>query len=264
LRNASASRQEGAGVNESELVVDKAFADREVFYSKSDEKFTVRALLDELFGETQFERAMDVGPGEGHITEPLARRSKNLLLVEETAQYETILRQQFPHARVLIADYKTAPLSGPFDLIMLSHVLYYQPTDQWVPACKRLVDLLSDKGELLIMLNSDAGDWWKIMHHYSPALADHISFHYKPVTQFKRELGEVARVQSLSYRYQVWIEPGATWADFIGRQILELDDEAILRQYADDFAQFARQFKTVDNSVVMDFRSDLLRLRKLT
>ena len=80
---------------------------------------TVRALLDELFGDAQFDRAMDVGPGEGHITEPLARRTKNLLLVEETPQYETILRQQFPQAKMLIADYKTAPLSGPFDVIML-------------------------------------------------------------------------------------------------------------------------------------------------
>lgn len=232
-----------------------------LFYSKSDEKFTVRSLLDEIFGNATFDRALDVGPGSGHITEPLARRTRQLVLVERAPQYEEILRNQFPTAKIFVSSFADTQLTGTFDAILFSHVLYYHQPDVWLPYCKRLVDLLSDKGELLVILNSDAGDWWKIMSQFRPTLGEHIGFHYKPLSQFKRELAEIAHVQPVPYRFQIWIEPGA-WCEFIGKQILEIADEAVLKQNADSFAQFAKQFKQVDGSIVMDFRGEILRLTK--
>jgi SAM-dependent methyltransferase len=251
-------------VSDSDLILDTSYANRidALFYSKSDEKFTVRALLDDIFGNRKFERALDVGPGLGHITEPLARRTKHLVLVEPMAEYEEALKQQFSNATVIVAPFGSARLTGKFDLILCSHVLYYQHTSTWLSFCQKLLELLSDDGELLIIMNSDVGDWWKIMHHYSATLGGQIGFHYEPMSQFKRELSAIASVHTLQYRYQVWIEPGATWADFIGRQILELRDEAVLKEHEQEFTQFAKQFKQVDGSVVMDFRSEILRVRK--
>ncbi len=252
-------------MSDSELMLDNTYASRieGLFYSKSDEKFTVRALLDEVFGNAHFDNALDVGPGPGHITEPLALRTRNLTLVERQAHYEPILRKQFPNAKVIISDFEGAGLHGPYNAILLSHVLYYQPVESWSGLCAKLIELLAEKGELYVILNSDAGDWWKIVHHYSPKLAGHMAFHYKPLSQFKRELASIAQVHSHPYRFQVWIEPGATWPEFIGKQMLEIKDDAVLEAYDADFAQFVKQFKQVDGSVVMDFRAELVRLRRL-
>lgn len=250
-------------MSESELMTNSQCAKRlqGLFYSKSDEKFTVRALLEEMFGEQKFERALDIGPGAGHISEPLARRTKNLVFVESDPNYAELLKQQFPSSKVIVSDFRDAELSGNFNLILLSHVLYYQPEETWLSSCQRLLDMLSERGELLVILNSDAGDWWKIIQQYQPKLGQHISFHYQPASAFRRELSAIASVQSQQYRFQIWIEP-ASWADFIGRQILELSDESMLADYASDFAQFAKQFKQIDGNIVMDFRSEVLRLRK--
>jgi hypothetical protein len=141
-------------------------------------------------------------------------------------------------------------------------VLYYQPVDRWLDIVKSLLSLLSDEGELYVVLNADSGDWWKIMQAFSPALSQHFSFHYIPLSNFKRDLSEIASVQAFPYRFQVWIDPGA-WTDFVGKQILEIPDEAVLREHAPQFAQFAKQFKQVDGQLVMDFRAEVLRLRKI-
>lgn len=231
-----------------------------LFYSKSDEKFTVRALLDDIFGNRTFERALDVGCGPGHITEPLARRSKQLVLVEQAPQFEDILRQRFANAKVIVSDFREMQVSGKFNAILFSHVLYYQPAEQWLETCRSMMELLADEGELYVVLNSDAGDWWKIMQQFSPSLGQYLTFHYTPLSRFRRELGEIARVQPFPYRFQVWIDPAAT-ADFIGKQILEIRDEEVLRRHDAEFAEFAKQFKRVDGLVVMDFRAEILRLQ---
>lgn len=251
-------------MSDSELMLDNSYANRMegLFYSKSDEKFTVRALLDQIFANRSFERALDVGAGRGHITEPLARRTRQLVLVDRNPGCEEILKQQFPNAKIVVSEIDSAPLVGKFDVVLCSHFLYYQRTDTWVPFCERLLNLLSDSGELLIVLNSDSGDWWKIISHYSATLGNHVSFHYKPLSQFKRELNAFAQVQAHPYRFQVWIEPGEAWTRFIGKQILEIEDESLLEQHALDFAQFAKQFKQIDGSVVMEFRSEIVRIRK--
>jgi SAM-dependent methyltransferase len=251
-------------VKDSDLAVGNINTDRieGLFYSKADEKFIVRALLDDLFGNRTFERALDVGCGPGHISEPLARRTRQMFFVEKLPQYEDVLRKQFSHAKIVISDFREMQLAGKFDAIMFSHVLYYQPIDVWVDICKSLLDMLSDDGELFIIMNADAGDWWKIMQAFVPTLAEHVSFSYKPLSQLKRELNQIAKVQSFPYRFQVWIDSGATWTDFIGKQILEIRDDKVLREHAAEFAEFAKQFKHVDGTVVMDFRAELLRLRK--
>lgn len=251
-------------MNDSELMQTTMCAERSdgLFYSKSDEKFTVRALLEDLFGNRVFERGLDIGCGPGHITEPLALRTKQLTLVEKVPELQDLLRRKFSNARILISDFNEMQLSSKFDAILFAHVLYYQPVERWSDIVKSLLSLLSDEGELFVILNADSGDWWKIMQTFTPSLSQHFSFHYIPLSKFKRELAQIATVQSFPYRFQVWIDPGA-WADFIGRQILEIADESLLREHAPQFAEFAKQFKQVDGQLVMDFRAEVLRLRSL-
>jgi SAM-dependent methyltransferase len=251
-------------VNDSELMPTTMCAERSdgLFYSKSDEKFTVRALLEDLFGNRTFERGLDIGCGPGHITEPLASRTKQLTLVEKVPELQDLLRNKFANARVVISDFNEMQLASKFDAILFAHVLYYQPVERWHGIVNSLLNLLSDEGDLYLILNADSGDWWKIMQSFAPALSQHFSFHYIPLSKFKRDLADIATVKSFPYRFQVWIDPGA-WSDFIGKQILEISDEAVLREQAPQFAQFAKQFKQVDGQLVMDFRAEVLKLHKI-
>ena len=96
-----------------------------VFYSKSDEKFTLRALLENIFADRQFERALDVGPGAGYISEPLANRTKQLTMIEKQPEYAEILRTKFANANIVIGsnELKNLPLDATFNDLSLDEVL---------------------------------------------------------------------------------------------------------------------------------------------
>lgn len=245
------------------MALDNTYVNRieGLFYSKSDEKFTVRALLDEIFGERTFGSALDIGPGAGYISEPLARRSKHLKMVEKQAKFEETLRAQFPAADVSIGSFTEVPLQGPYDVILLSHVLYYHPENTWISLLQRLHKLLAPGGELIVALNSDTGDWWKIVNLYWGELRPHLSFNYIPLTQARKEFAEIGSLQVHPYRYQMWVEPGPTWSEFVGTQILELSDEALRRRYDDSFQDLAKTFKQIDGNIVLDFRAEIIRIK---
>jgi len=243
--------------------LDNSYAERvdTLFYSKSDEKFTVRALLDEVFGNKKFGNSLDIGPGAGHISEPLYRRSKHLTLVEKLPKFEPILRTQFEDAEVIIKSINDVTLPPKFDAILFSHVLYYQPEQEWMNLTQRLFDSLVKDGELIVALNSDAGDWWQIVHTFWDKLREHISFHYIPLTQFRKELSKLGHLHIYPYRYQMWIEP-ADWNYFVGKQLLEIEDDAVLRANEAAIAALANNFKTVDGNIVLDFKAELIRIQK--
>ena len=237
-------------------------ADEGLFYSKSDEKFTVRALLDEILENKKFNHALDVGPGHGHISEPLATRSRHLTMVERLPECEEALRARFDNANVIINDIEQVELVPHYDAILFAHVLYYVPEERWLPLLRKLYGLLVPGGELILVLNSDSGDWWQIISHYWQQLREHIAFHYIPLSQFKKELAEFGHLHIYPYRYQLWTEPGASWPHFVGRQLLEIGDETVLREQEAGFNSLASKFKHVDGCIVLDFRAEVLRLRK--
>jgi SAM-dependent methyltransferase len=233
-----------------------------VFYSKSDEKFTVRALLEEILGDRHFELTLDVGPGAGHVSEPLARRSKSIIMVEKSPEFSDLLRQRFENARVIVSSISNIDLPSSLDVVLFLHVLYYQPIDTWVPLMRTLHQSLKPGGELILALNSDSGDWWKIVSEFSGDLRPHMGFHYTPLSALRKELMTVGQLQLHPYRYQMWIDAQTTWSDFVGKQILELSDPQILQENAERFKAFTKPFKQVDGNFVLDMRAEIIRIRK--
>jgi SAM-dependent methyltransferase len=246
------------------LALDNSYADRMegLFYSKSDEKFTVRALLDDILENRKFNHALDVGPGPGHISEPIARRSRQVTMIELLPEYEEILRKRFDNAKVQIGSIKDIELTPQYDLILFSHVLYYHPDADWLPLTTKLYDALLPGGELILALNSDSGDWWKIVHHYWDRLRPHITFNYIPLSTFKKDLSALGHLHIYPYRYQMWTDPGATWNVFVGKQMLEITDDRVLAENEADFSALSGQFKQIDGSIVLDFRAEIIRIHK--
>jgi SAM-dependent methyltransferase len=252
-----------SGGPEPKLAVQSGLANRfeGVFYSKSDEKFTVRALLDEIFGERKFQYTLDVGPGPGHVSEPLARRSKQITMVEKLAQYEPLLNKRFENARVIIQPIADTELDEKFDVILFSHVLYYHPEASWLELTAKLYEMLAAGGELIIVCNADYGDWWKIVGEFWDELRPHIGFHYVPLSTFRKQCATLGPVKTHPYRYQMWVEPDA-WSEFISKQMLELVDDDVIGRYEQRFAQLKKSFKQIDGSYVLDMRCEIIRVMK--
>ncbi len=246
------------------MELEDSYTDRieALFYSKSDEKFVVRQELGEILGHKRFGKVLDVGPGQGHITEPLAARTDDLTLVEIRADYGEQLRKQFEKARIIIDSIDNVDLPQGFDLILLSHNLYYHRAEEWFPLCKRLHDALAPGGELFIIVNPDAGNWWEIINHFWDRLRPHINFDYIPISRFRKELAKLGPVRSHSYRYQLWVDPGSSFADFVGREMLEINDDQVMKQYEADFAEMEQRFRHVDGSAVLDFHGEIIRVSK--
>ena len=246
------------------MALDNSYADRMegLFYSKSDEKFTVRALLDDILENKKFNHALDVGPGPGHISEPIARRSRQLTMIEALPEYEEILRQRFDNAKVVIGSIREFDLTRQYDLILFSHVLYYHCDADWLPLTAKLYDALVPGGELILALNSDSGDWWKIVQPFWDRLRPHITFNYIPLTAFKKELSALGHLHIYPYRYQLWTDPGPTWNVFVGKQMLEITDDQVLADNEAEFSALAHQFKQIDGSIVLDFKAEIIRIHK--
>jgi SAM-dependent methyltransferase len=233
----------------------------EMFYHRSEEKFVVRQLLDEIWKERRFAHALDIGPGRGRVTEPLASRSDQLTMVEVNPSCEGPLREQFPGATIIIDSIENVSFEREFDVILLSHNLYFHPADGWLELCRRLFNWLVPGGELVIIMNTDNGDWWRIMTRYWEPLREHIKFEYVRMSLFDQELAQVCPPKVYPYRYQVWVEPGASFGEFI-RIMLEVTDPAVYKAHEQEFRALEQEFRHVDGSVVLDYHGEVIRLVK--
>ncbi len=230
-----------------------------MFYTKSDEKFTVRALLDEIFADRRFNYSMDVGPGAGHVTEPLAQRSRHLVLVEKSQEFHDILKKRFPEAEIMVSPIEQVNRTESFDVIMLAHLLYYHPEDEWVPLLEKMSSMLSPSGELIVALNSDAGDWWRLLSAFWDELQPLFAFDYIPLSELRKTLMTKFNLKCYPYRYQLWVEPDS-WTEVVGKRILEVKDHTLLPSYERRFREFSSSFRQVDGNFVLDMRAEILRL----
>ena len=115
---------------------------------------------------------------------------------------------------------------------------------------------------MILSLNSDSGDWWKIVHHFWESLRPHINFNYIPLTAFKKELSALGHLHIYPYRYQMWTDPGPTCKGFVGKLMLEITDDRILAENETDFNALSSQFKQIDGNIVLDFRAEIIRIHK--
>lgn len=112
------------------------------------------ALTLDLCGSGPFDRALEIGCGEGVFTWLLAPRCRSLLAVDissravrraqaRLAQYPGVLVR----AMSLPANYP----EGPFDLVVASDVLYYWPIGNLGSAATRIADSLAVGGRFVAL-----------------------------------------------------------------------------------------------------------------
>lgn len=103
---------------------------------------TARKLLDHFHlaaGEREFDRILEIGAGDGVLTELVETRFdyRELVLLDLVPEWEPFHRER-PRCRFLAGDVETVELPGPFDLILSNAVF------QWVEDLDRLFRRLAE------------------------------------------------------------------------------------------------------------------------
>jgi SAM-dependent methyltransferase len=127
----------------------------------------VREILDRA-EPNHFRRALDVGCGEGWITEAIASRCDSLLgvdIVPVALERAKVRCRSWAHVRFADWDLQRDPPLGTFDLILLVAVFeYFRSMREHRNARNKIVEMLAP-GSLLLLtttLQTDAFDraWW--------------------------------------------------------------------------------------------------------
>ncbi len=116
----------------------------------------LEAILD-ASGIQREHRVLEIGPGQGVLTEPLAKRAKHVVAVEADPRMAKPLHGRWPNVEVFLSDVLQFDLAahGPFDRIVAN--LPYQISG---PVTAQLLDLLKAQGwgRAVLMYQKEFGD----------------------------------------------------------------------------------------------------------
>ena len=250
--------------NPKHKAIDETFSQRidELLYSKTDEKVIASELLRKIFSGRKFTHALDVGAGPGEITKPLADISENLTIVELLPEYRKILAGKFPKAKIITNSIDNVPLKQEYDLILFSQVLMYFPHEEWFGLVEKLHNALLPNGELIIILLADSGDWWKIVDRFWKPLRQFIRFDYIPLSEFKKTLSQLGDLRVYPYTSQILCDSKDVAIECIGREILQINDEEILKKFRSEFAKIASDLEQRGDKTIIDYESEIIVIRK--
>lgn len=164
---------------------------------------TKYALTLELCGEGPFERALEIGCGEGLFTTQLAPRCESLLAVDISSRAVERARERCADFPQVACEARTLPAAYPeglFDLVVASDVLYF-----WVPD-----DL--DTAARCIEASLGVGGRFVSLHYALPvnAVGDGDAVHdwlegALSLTHVRSETREIG--SGRPYRIDVWEKP---------------------------------------------------------
>jgi len=234
----------------------------ERFYTQSSEKPLLRERLNTILGSQKFASSLDVGAGSGIATEPLAMRSKDLTLIEPAPKYREVLRKKYPTAKIHIGSLDSFPLTKIYDTILFSQTLYFFKEKEWLSVCSRLLGALRPGGSLLVVINSDYGDWWKVVSHFWAESPKNKAFSYMPFTSFVKQCKTIGDVKTHSFHYEHQLESGKDVADLIAHGILAIQDDSRIREMRNQTIKYAENFREVSGGYRLRVKAEIIVVRK--
>lgn len=99
-------------------------------------------------------KLLDIGTGPGNLTIILSKRFSNTVIVEPSRKFFNSVCT-FIKCRGFNKKWEKVNVGNEkFDLILATHVFYYIAKKDWYKQINRMVNALSDKGKLVIVLQS--------------------------------------------------------------------------------------------------------------
>ena len=149
-----------------------------------------------------------------------------------------------------------------YDLVLLSHYLYYHPCDMWLSFCKYLLSELPDNGILVIIINVDSGDWWRIIKH-AKFVGLKPGFSYIVWSDFREKLRTLANFQYEPYAHTVTFNSIIDFEEFAWRTCLLIDRSLWTENVKLRFLDAVREdFEKVNGSIQLSFHSEICLLQK--
>lgn len=143
----------------------------EAYVANTDEKERLCQLLESRFRDERFGSFLDVGAGDGIVTEVFERRSKRAVAVETQPDYCEALRKRLPSAEIISGTIMNVEFErSSFEAILCSHMLYYVPLHLWRDLIMKMHSWVAPGGKLVIVLNSADTDWFRYVVELSGTL----------------------------------------------------------------------------------------------
>ncbi|MGI5336224.1 class I SAM-dependent methyltransferase [Streptomyces sp. CA-181903] len=234
----------------------------ELFLAGTDEKDDIEARLVGLVEGLGRRRVfLDVGAGEGRTTARLAPYFERTVAVEPSAAMREALRAACPGAVVVAEPVDRAEPGVGADLVLLSHVLYYLPEEEWPGTLDRVFGWTAPGGTLLVLLQDPDNACMRMVRHFTGARFDLRAAARRLV---ERQAGRVAdwSVETVGNAYRTTDPREALdTAEFMInvpglRNLDPLPSRAGLAAYVEE--HFARP----DGTYAIDHAHDVVRIRR--
>jgi len=229
-------------------------------YEKSDEKQVLREKLQHYLDRKHFKHAIDLGAGPGFVANILDEHASKLTLLDITPEYESILKEKYPQAEVKIKSLLDVDLSVGYDLILLSHVLYYISEEIWFDLINQLYQQLPAGGMLIVC----HGACDKIRDIFSKTKVNAGNVAYRPTKEINAMMQKVGP-HIKDYYLSNSQYPGPineeTAKNFL-QAFYGLENPNIVYEYPNELNEFMRLFKNQEDSTVFVFHSDVYVFEK--
>ncbi len=139
----------------------------QVFLDHTDQKIKARQWLEACVQKLPSKKVfIDAGAGNGKVTAWLTDSFERTIATEPNESLRKELETVCPKAEVRGETILEAPITGPADFVLSSHVFYYIPAAEWNQNLERMASWLSPTGVLAVLLQNSDTDCMKMLRYF--------------------------------------------------------------------------------------------------
>lgn len=195
----------------------------QLFYTNSNEKGVLTALIEELLDKQRFKNGLDIGAGQGLITQPLADRCQQLTLIEPAIKHANFLKNKFTHAQVFPGVFQDFKSDEQFDIILCAHMLYYLQPVELIPTLNRMVNMLVPGGHL-ILINAEV-DF--IFNLFSEKIGDKFKVFLPATNEIIASLLPFGKCETMTSQYEKTFSSDNALLPYLA-EFLSVSDKEVL------------------------------------
>lgn len=232
-----------------------------LFYANSNEKSVLRDKLKKILAGQHYKHAIDIGAGPGLVASVLEQHADNLTLLEIKPEYYAELKTKFPNATIKIQSILDFNFDKKYDLILLSHVLYYIAKEAWPLLLSKLLNNLDTNGKL-ILTHAPCHQVHKIFSLTDIAKNSQIAYmDEQSFTDMLRQLGPYEKDHYRSLSYYHGTKDHSFAQQFLG--FFHGIEEGIgLQKYSKECAELLALFSIANDNLALEYHTDIYIFNK--
>lgn len=129
-----------------------------LFSRRTDEKDLLASFIVRLGRVGAASRVLDIGAGDGGITERIQSVTQKIVAVEPNPEFANLLRAK--GIKVLQGSWERVEPEGVFNTIIASHVVTYFPDEKLLVLIEKMIQFLAPQGRIiLVTVDQERGSW---------------------------------------------------------------------------------------------------------